>query len=345
MVRQKNLEKFQAYFYDLWTFIKSKTKSDHDFQRQLNRVYSKYRQMDKEQYSRYIIQNLQPHISKITQKDEFLFTPEYGNKPLNFIIGLDFRQVWKKTKLDPSEKRIVFRFLELIYIQANLAHNTNKETVKQIVENIKAEQEIAKEAEENPNMFGDAQNGNGPLDLASLFGDDNLLVELAQDIAQEVDIQQTLAQAFGGLNLNNQDAMKNPSQLFEQIGNNPELRSTMETLAQKVSQRMEEREITQEDLLKSVSSFKTNMEQNISQMLPPGAGGQVKKMLKNMDFAKMAESLAENNPELADQMKQTDPEAQKKLMDEMLGKLGLDNTPESNNPDESSTTTKPDSVD
>jgi len=284
MVRARNLEKFHKNFKDLWSYIRQVLKGDKKMTDLLTRVHQKHRTMDQEQYLEYTLNNLTPYIDYIAQKDEFIFTSEFGNKPLNFLIGLDFRTIWNK--FTPENKRVVFRYLEFLYIQASLALRVNKETCNAIVESITVEQELEKEAQDNPNMFGD--NAGGSMDFQSLFGDDNLLMDLANDIKEELDFEQLLGN-LGGFKLK---PGQNPMDLINSMSNNPELTNMMTNLATKISQKMTDKNISSEDLQKSAEKLKENLANSVSNM--PG-GSQLKKMIKNLDFNKMAEQMNNSN--------------------------------------------------
>ena len=159
MVRTRNLEQFHRYVIDLWKYLKQIYKDDPKTKTILNKAFQRHRSMDKVQYMEYILRNLSPYIKYITQRDEFIFTPEFGNKPLKFLIGLDFKDIWKPI-LTSEQKKVIFRYLEFLYMQSSRAFDKNEDKVKEIKEAILMEQEIEKEAAENPDMFAD-QDGGG----------------------------------------------------------------------------------------------------------------------------------------------------------------------------------------
>lgn len=303
MVRTKNVDKFHHYVTDLWSFLKKLFVDDVNTRQLLNKVKSKHRQMDQLVYLEYVLKNLQPYINYITRKDEFMFTPEFGNKPLNFLIGFDFRLVWKRRQLSSDEKRITFRYLEFLYLQASLALDKNQEKVKEIIQSIKTEQEIEREATENPNMFGD-QDGEGG--LAALFGEDNLLLDLANDMSNEFNLQEMLGGALQEVEQNG-GQNQNPLQALQNISQNPQLQQMMAQMAQRVTQKMEERGITQDDLMKSAEGLKKNLGKNVEKMVP-GGGAQIRRMMNQFDIEGMAEQFGQqtenNTTDDPDQMMQ-----------------------------------------
>ena len=288
MVREKNVEKFHKYFVDLWTFLKKIYNDDSSEKDYLNKIYMKHHRMDKVTYLEQVLTNISPYIDYISKKDEFIFMPEFGKKPLHFLLDYNFKIVWKNKNLTSEHKRIIFRYLEFLYIQASLALNKNLDKVNLLVEAIKTEQEIEKAAIADPNMFGDAQ-ASGNMDFKSLFGDDNVLVDLAQDISQEFDLQSTLNNILGGAN--GIKPGQNPMDAIKNIVDNPELKNMMEKMTKRVTEKMKEKNITQDDILKSTETLKDNLTANISKM--PG-GSHLRRMINNFDFEQLATQFANN---------------------------------------------------
>ena len=238
MVRTKNLEQFNRYVVDLWKYLKQVFKEDQKIKRVLNRALLTHRDMDKIQYLEYTLNNITPYIDFISRKDEFIFTPEFGKKPLKFLIGVDFRHIWKST-LTSENKRIIFRYLEFLFMQASRALDKNENKVKEIKEAIIMEQEIEKEAAENPDMFGDQNNGVGGLgDLASLFQGDNILMELANDLKDELNLEELMGQLLGG---NEMQPGANPMDMMKNLSENPNMQNILNSLQEKVTSKMAEK--------------------------------------------------------------------------------------------------------
>lgn len=263
------------------------------------------------------LRNISPYIDHISRKDEFIFTPEFGNaktKPLQFFPKFDFRKVWAKRDLSKENKRVIFRYLELIYINSSLALNRNRDKVNELVEAIKMEQEIAKEAEENPNAFGDADQAGGnssanPLDFNSIFGDDNIIMDLVKDLKNELNLQDLFGEIMSsGTVAGRNDARssgagagpgipglpqlqpgQNPMAMIQAMASNPQMQEVMKNIAGKLESKIKEKGITQEDLVKSTESIKNNLTNQVSKM--PG-GSHLKKMLNNLDFDTMFKQMS-----------------------------------------------------
>jgi hypothetical protein len=309
MVNSKNVEKFQGYIVDLLSFLK---KAIPDEKLNLNKVQAKYRQMDKVVYLNYILNNLQGGIDYITRNDEYVFTPEFSTKPLNYLIGYDFRKVWSRP-LTNEQRKVIFRYLQLIYIQASKAVDKNAEKVKNIIDSIQAQNEIEKEAKENPDAFDDNPES---MDFQKLFGDDNLLIELAKDISSEINIQDVIKDLMASGDFQMQPG-QNPQQMFQKLANNPMLMEKISGLREKVGQKLSDRNVSQEDVMKSVDNLKTSMMKYVSNM--PG-GSQIKKMLKNMDIDKFMQNNVNESSGIggSDGSEEIDPnDFMQKLMSQM----------------------------
>lgn len=327
MIRIRNQEKFDKYFKDLWGYVKKLFPNNSRDGRDVNKVLlnrkSQYGGNGSVEFMEMTLRNIAPYIDKISQRDEFMFMPEFGNpktKPLQFLPGFDFRRIWKLRDLTNENKKIIFRYLEFLYLQSSLALGRNKEKVNQIIEAIKMEQEIAKEAEENPDAFGDQDQGGQGGDFESLFGDDDTLMGLVNDLKDEFNLEETFGEIFGGMQL---QPGQNPMAALQGMAGNPAMKDMMEKMAERVQSKMEEKNISQEDLMKSAENLKKNLAKNVSGM--PG-GKQIKKMIDNLDMERMAEQfqqqsgnpmMQDNNP-LPGLSQQPDPN---QLMQQLMGNL------------------------
>jgi len=380
MIRTRNQEKFEGYQKDLWGYLKKILKESNPKEcSELNNFLLKTKKsMEPVELMEKTLRNISPYIDNISRKDEFIFTPEFGNsktKPLQFFPQFDFRKVWAKRDLSKENKRIIFRYLELIYINASLALNRNREKVNELVEAIKMEQEIAKEAEENPNAFGDADqasSGSGGLDFNSLFGNDNVIVDLIQDLKNEFNLEEMLGEVMGGgaggMPL---QAGQNPMQLLQNMSTNPQMQDVMKNIFARLETKIKEKGITPEDIAKSTDNVKDNLLKHVAKM--PG-GSHLKKMLNNLDVDKMMQQLQANggmggmggmggvpggdgmNPALANMMKmmqQGMPEGQRenpqlqemmKILETLPQTLAQDSAQDSHTPHDKSTCKKEQSV-
>ena len=272
MVKQNQMDKFEKKLQDFWTFMKKNNPEDKLI---LNKSWHKYNNSNKNTYLENVLKRLDPHIDLITKNDEYVFSPEYSMKPRVYVLDYDILKFWKK---NPSNdlKSIVFRYLQLLYIHGSLALDKNETKVKLIVETIKTNNDIAKEAKDNPNVFDTEDGLGGGMDLKSLFGDDTVLMDIASNITNEVNIQDILKEVMdcGGLQGNN--SMETAAKLAQ----NPKIQNVIKNLQNSVGSKLRDKNVTNEDIMKSMDTLKTNLTKNIGNI--PG-GSQIKKMLKNLN--------------------------------------------------------------
>ena len=99
-----------------------------------------------------------------------------------------------------------------------------------IVESIRLTDEIDQEAQDNPNMFDE-----GGFSFQELFGGNNVLMELAKDMSEEMDIMGTLKEIAGsGAFLPGQ----NPMEVASKLAGNPKVRDMLMDIQGKMSQKM-----------------------------------------------------------------------------------------------------------
>jgi hypothetical protein len=285
MLKERHVEKCTQLILDLIIYLRKLIPADS---KTLNKVFSKYRQTDKAEYFEKLLNNLQPAIDLIVKNDEFVFTPEFSARPIYFLIGYDFRQAWQKAKPNADQKKVIFRYLQLIYIQASLSLSKNSEKLKMIVESIRLTDEIDQEAQDNPNMFDE-----GGFSFQELFGGNNVLMELAKDMSEEMDIMGTLKEIAGsGAFLPGQ----NPMEVASKLAGNPKVRDMLMDIQGKMSQKMKDKNMNQADLLEAADKLKSNLldglGKNVGQM--PG-GSHIKKMLKNLDINQLM-NMCQNMP-------------------------------------------------
>lgn len=290
-MRSKNIQRFDEYFKALWSHIKKKVpKSQTRF---LNQVLLKHSQKIKSnestqyEYLKQTLSNYDPLVEYIMKNDEFMFTPEFNKKSLYFMEGYDFKRLWRFNCLKDDDKKFIFRLLKLIYIQLSLSLNKNDSKVKQMVEVIKSEDEIEKEARENPNAFDDEKKG-GLSDITKLFGNDELLSELAKDISEEVNLQETLKDLMNNSQI---QQGQNPLEAMMNICQNQDIQNMVNNLQTKVAKKMQDRNIKPEDIQKSAGTLQDNLMGALKGV--PG-GRQLQRMMKNMNLEKMMQNTAQN---------------------------------------------------
>lgn len=275
MVREKYLDKFHVLVRKLWSFLKEHNPKDKET---LNKqVYKKIRNMDPVKYLEYTLNNLEPHIKLIVAKDDMLFTPEYTkNSKLEFLLGYDFIKFVKNTNLDKKAMNEMYYYLIFMFIQASKALEKNQEIVEQIVDMIKMEDELEKEAVDNPNAFDD-EGGN----ISDIFAGNELLSELVNDIKNDLDLDSIIKEIMEVGEIN---PGTNIMETAANLSKNPRILNIIKDLQEKMGKRFSEKNVTSKDLQESSDTLMKNLEKQFKNI--PG-GKQIVKMLKQMDTDKL----------------------------------------------------------
>lgn len=286
MVKQRNLDNFCKYVTDLMSYIRKITpESEYSYHSQ---IFSRFRKANKEQYMNDVFKYLDQYSDQISKFDEFIFTPEHtkGKLQMYFFVGYDFCKLWKHP-LTNEQKRIIWRYLQLMYIHASVALGKNKDKVTMLAENIKAEDEINKDAIANPNQL-DEKGGGGLMDFAKIFGNNDLLMELAKDVSSELNLQDTLKDLMANGNIK---PGANPMETISNLCQNKEIQNIVQNLQKKVTQKMADRNLDKNDLLASANALQTNLMSSLNGI--PG-GKQLSKMFNGMNIDKLMQQMAQS---------------------------------------------------
>jgi len=313
LVKPKNLDKFRRYVSDLLFYLKKTI--DAKYKKKVLYALKKYREMDKTEYLELTLKSLEPFIDQLARSDEIIFTPEYQKSKkiryLNFIPGFDFSLLWRQN-LNLEQKNIIFRYLLYLYLQASTALSCNRNKVKEIVESLKTIEELEREAEANPNM----DDEGGLSNLKDIFGEDSLLMDIATELTEEFNFQDTLKDIMTEMQTsstssgapsddgNNPPGVPpgNPMEMMNKLLQSKKLQETMNNMQTKMQSKVAEKELTQEDLMKSMSTLQENLGNQLAKMVP-GGGAQLKKMMKNINFEQMLQGMAQQQ-QLAQQQQQ-----------------------------------------
>lgn len=163
-----------------------------------------YKSVSRAAYIKETHQLLDQHIKYITENDFGIFTDDYAVGPRYLLPPrCDFRLIWdiiEQAMPDSAEAELtmttIFKHLQALYVNCNVAlaqigiFNTNLEKQRQhllnMLENLSIDDEVRKRIEE---MKTEEAAGSMSLEnLASMLGEDNIIVKIAQDIANEMDL-------------------------------------------------------------------------------------------------------------------------------------------------------------
>lgn len=312
MAIQKFVDKFHILVRQLWTYMKEQFPDQKD---KLNQSSKKFRQLDPLKYLTYTLDNLEPYINQIARYDETMYNKDnLKGKQLNFLIGYDFAKfMHTHPNITPQQKKCIFTYLQFMYIQSSRALSKNAEMVSMMLEAIKVEKEVKEEVEEKPDEFEEGMS------LEKLFGGDSLLMELAKDITEEVNLSDTLKEM-----MENQQG-NNPMDVIMNLSQNPELKNMMD----KITNKMKDKNITSEQMQNSTKTMMENFENSFDGPI----GKQFKKFMKNIDMEKMMQGMVNgvngpNSPNGPNGPNGPNVEEITKMMNNMMGSQGQQITQE-----------------
>lgn len=296
-----------AFHNHVVKFFKSLTDACPEFKHNIAKCAKYYRGAERSKYITKTISLMSPHISRIAQYDEGIFSNDYHHGSMKLLPGLDMKEIFTFINESPdfsrSEsaeiKKTIFNHLQSIYVTAQLADgqinkfNTamNKQkqmlidmlknlnldtTLKERVDQISAE-DTRKEAENsilNQLMKGmgmaTSTGGAGGLNLeklGELFGEDNFIFQIAKDIADSINMD---GDGDSGLN-GPVDAINS---LF--ANNGQKLQELIVMISEKIEQKIKNGEIDQDKFMADAHK----MRENVEELVGGGAEGGMNSMFK-----------------------------------------------------------------
>jgi hypothetical protein len=308
-IQQKYQLVFNNYLIPFFTEIKTTYPQSKQM---VKRAYLKYKKVDRVKYIQYVIQKIKPYLKMILEKDDLLFAEEFSVDPIKFLPEFDFKELW--LIIIPRVKSSVWVLLQNLYISGNYAlGNKNDPGVLSILENLQIEKQIAaecthelkKEEQENAagggitEILGNLMSGMdgefGDIDLAQIFGQDNIIVQIAADVKDE----------FSTL-FDMTDPNQDPIQAFIQLFSDQE---KLKTIIASVEQKFKKYNLSPDQDISKLLNTDFSKFQDIFKSL----------MGENNEMSAVMEMLSKtlegdlSGPELVEQ--------NKKLLEEMKGKL------------------------
>lgn len=213
---------------------------------------------------------LDPHMQYISENDSGIFTDDYQQGPRYLLPKMNFRDIWKlidetedfkdDEDLQETTRVSIFKHLQAIYISCNMALNQiglfdknmekQKKFLMDMLDNLKVDEEVRAKIEQLKQDEKDSKNkgnnGFGLDQLTSLLGgdEDNFVLQLARDIAQEIDL--------------GNDDIDNPvdaiTSLFADGGK--KIQELIVTVGEKLEQKIKSGEVDKERLYKDAAMMK-----------------------------------------------------------------------------------------
>ena len=203
-------------------------------------------------FIREFIHYISRYNKEISICDEGLFSEEpeyYPGKPIQLFKGIDFKLIWRAESVNDKTKESIWKYLQTLYV---LATYVLKETEKfngllkeqqdiiyNIMQGLKMEQKIKDDAEKlnEEERKKAAESSFDFSNLQDLFGENNMITEMAMEIAKE-------------LNLPNEklsDPLEAIQLLFGQNGS--KLQEIIAKVSHKLHEKMQNSGISEEQLL------------------------------------------------------------------------------------------------
>jgi len=305
---------------------------DSPSKRTLTKYYKYYRKFVDQDKRVDFIQEFVQYISKynkeISTSDEGLFSEEpeyYPGKPIQLLKGIDFKPIWKAESMTDKTKESIWKFLKTLYVIGTYVLKEAKrftellkkqqEIIYNIMQSLKLEQKIKDDAERlnEEERQKAAESGFDFSNLTELFGENNLITEMAIEIAKE-------------LNLPNEklnDPLEAIRLLFGHDGS--KLQEIIAKVGHKLHEKIQQGGISEEQLLNDAKKMNEKLV------------GKFKNIPGMPDIEKFSQKVAEQiSKEIEDKRKNappgTDPNTLMPSIDELtasmnqnLSQMGLDN--------------------
>lgn len=310
----------------------------------LRTAIATYKTVERKDYLEQVHTAMSPHIKRIAEFDEGIFADDYGTVSLNLLPDLDFKAIFQLlTSCDMDDEmrkktqKSIFNHLQNIYIATEAALSQvsafNRNLAKQkefligMLENLNLDEKLKARVEEMKKEEESAEGGAGglgglagllggagggglgdmlnPEKLNELLGGDNFMLQLAQEVAGELD--------FGAADISNPtSALMN---LF--ADNGKRFQEMIVTIGDKIQSKVASGEIDQDKLMKDAEKMRERFQgtfgniPGISDLLNgKGIAKQFTQQYQNLSPEKQAEFayvpgiLEKNMPDWTEEDKQ-----------------------------------------
>jgi len=200
------------------------------------------------------VQYISKYKKEISLCDEGLFSEEddyYPKKPIQLMKGIDFKKIWRNDDLTEGSKENIWKHLQTLYLIGSFVlkeHDEYAELMKQqseiinnLFESMVYEKKIKADAERMNQADIEANKSSGfdLSQLSDLFDGDNVITQIALEIAKEVNLSGDL----GG--------MGDPFQLIQTLfsKDSTKLQEIIAKVSQRLSTVLEEKGLTEEELV------------------------------------------------------------------------------------------------
>lgn len=195
------------------------------------------------------IQYLSKYNHEVSTCDEGLFSEEegyYPGKPIPLMKGIDFKRIWVGASLSEVSKSNIWKYFHTLYLigthvlkeydRYQELLKKQQEIIYNLMQNLKYEKQIQKDAENLNQKEKENESSLSSMDLSDLFDENNIIIQIATEIAKDLNLSGGLSDPAQALGL-----------LFGQDGS--KLQEIVSRVGQRLTHVLQEKGMTEEQLL------------------------------------------------------------------------------------------------
>ena len=254
----------------------------------ITKCHKQYLEAKKGQLNAYItdvVTRLEPHIGYLAQFDENIFSEDYGE--LELIPGLNVKPFWD-TDYSEQIKGRFWNYFQKLYLSGRLFLNPRAirdPLFRTLLENLQLDRIVEDSVKHDELVNPETQPASLMSDLDSeaiknILGENSIFAELSKEIVKELP-----------------DSIKNATNPLDMItglfGNDGQtLKGLIQKMSQRIGDKLESGEISQEKLLQSAQEMTQKIEQQFPQLHEVVKDiGQLAEMGKEMTNGEVEELL------------------------------------------------------
>lgn len=248
-----------------------------DFVRDIQTTFPEYKELLQDYYQDILTdesQNTDKHVKRFMRKMREFKTeissksPDLYKEPVFILKNLDFKILFESEDLSSESREKMWEYIQTLFVLGESIIN-DSERVKKLVKNFKrlrkpdesSQSENAEEAEEADeedehilNMLKNLSERKSDKPLDENMFENGMIGKLAQELSEELDIEKM------GLNISEEG---NVDSVFSNLlsGDNPmKFMNLIQTVGQKIQNKMESNGLDQEALVNEATSMMSNLQ-------------------------------------------------------------------------------------
>ena len=268
LIMEFNNEKTSIEYFNDYT---------RDFVRDIQTTFPEYKELLQDYYQDILTdesQNTDKHVKRFMRKMREFKTeissksPDLYKEPVFILKNLDFKILFESEDLSSESREKMWEYIQTLFVLGESIIN-DSERVKKLVKNFKrlrkpdesenaTEAEEAEEADEEDehilNMLKNLSERKSDKPLDENMFENGMIGKLAQELSEELDIEKM------GLNISEEG---NVDSVFSNLlsGDNPmKFMNLIQTVGQKIQNKMESNGLDQEALVNEATSMMSNLQ-------------------------------------------------------------------------------------